>query len=168
MFRIFRTFRKSHLFGAHAATSPSKSTLNISIGLGIDRPSKSSPDMIWWHWCTSQSARTWPTIFRNQAMISVMIRIDCGSLWRMIFAHKQTIIRNRAGITMPAIFPLFSHLRLSVRSSAFMRCSHTSPAIFSSQFYHKTTEIHPWMICEAAEHRKNVIWVIDQNRRRLT
>ena len=165
MFRIFRTFRKSYLFRAHAATSPSKSTLNISIGLGIDRLSKSSPDMIW---CTSQSARTWPTIFRNLAMISVMIRIDCGSLWRMIFAHKQTIIRNRAGITIPAFFPLLSHLRLSVHSSAFMRCSHTSPGIFSSQFYHKTTEIYTRMICEAVEHRQNVIWVIDQNRRRLT
>ena len=140
MFRIFRTFRKSYLFGAHAATSPSKSTLNISIGLGNDRPSKSSPDMTW---CTSQSARTWPTIFRNQAMISVMIRIDCGSLWRMIFAHKQTIIRNRAGIAIPVIFPLLSHIRPSVRASAFMWCPHTSPSIVSSQFYHKTTEIPP-------------------------
>ena len=101
-------------------------------------------------------------------MLSVMIRIDWGSLWGMIFAHKQTIIRNRVGIKISAIFPLRSYLRPSVRSSAFMRCSDTSRDIFSSQFYHETTEIHSRMICEAVEHRRNVIWVIDQNRRRLS
>ena len=114
MFRIFRTFRKSYLFGAHAATSPSKSTLNISIGLGIDRLSKSSPDMIW---CTSQSVRQCTDVTNHLSQSGDDFCHDSDRLWFFVEndIRSQADDNQKSGgnsntRNLPASFPNSGHL----------------------------------------------------------